>query len=238
MAMKPVLVLQHLCDDGPAYLQTWLQREGVAFELRNTAAGEGFPADLAGHRAVAILGGSISANDPLPSLRQAERLVRAAVAQGVPLLGHCLGGQLMARALGGTVEPAPVPEVGWLPMTLADAPAARAWFGDAPVVEVFQWHFEAFGLPDGAEPLAASPACPRQAFAIGPHLAMQFHIEQDVPKLRAWVAAADAHYRAALVAHPGTVQSPRAMLDDADRRCRLQQRLADRVYARWLAAAG
>lgn len=236
--MKPVLLLQHMNDDGPAYLRTWLQREGVPFDLCNTAASQPYPRDLTRHRAVAILGGSISANDALPSLRQAEALLREAVRDGVPLLGHCLGGQLMARALGASVAAAPEPEVGWLPMTLLDRPSARAWFGDDAHVDVFQWHFEAFSLPPGAELLAASPACPHQAFAIGPHLAMQFHIEQDEPKLRAWVAAADDHYRAALACHPGSVQALETMLANAGERCARQQRLADRVYARWLSAAG
>ena len=72
--MKPILVLQHLVDDGPAYLGTWLRRQGLSVDLRCTELGEGFPSTLAGHSALAILGGAMSANDDLPSLRQAEAL--------------------------------------------------------------------------------------------------------------------------------------------------------------------
>jgi GMP synthase (glutamine-hydrolysing) len=70
--MKPVLILQHLSGDGPAYLGTWLQRQGLPFDLRNTEAGQDFPEHMDGHSALAILGGEMSANDPLPSLRRAE----------------------------------------------------------------------------------------------------------------------------------------------------------------------
>jgi GMP synthase (glutamine-hydrolysing) len=110
--MKTVLVLQHLSGDGPAYLATWLREQGVAFEVRDTEAGQPFPDSLQDHGALAVLGGEMSANDALPSLRQAERLILQAVRDGVPTLGHCLGGQLMARALGARVAASPAPEVG------------------------------------------------------------------------------------------------------------------------------
>ena len=74
--MKPVLVLQHLVSDGPSYLADWLAERGIAMDLRCTEAGQDFPRDLGGHAALAILGGAMSANDPLPSLRRAEGLVR------------------------------------------------------------------------------------------------------------------------------------------------------------------
>ena len=110
--MKPILVLQHLGGDGPAYFGSWLQRQRVPFDVRNSEAGDSFPADLGEHSALAVLGGEMSANDPLPSLRRAESLILAAMAAGKPVIGHCLGGQLMARALGGTVRRSPLPEVG------------------------------------------------------------------------------------------------------------------------------
>jgi GMP synthase (glutamine-hydrolysing) len=78
--MKPVLVLQHLDFDGPAFLGTWLQQQGVPADVRNTEAGEPFPSSLDGHCALAVLGGEMSANDPLPTLRQAESLILQAMA--------------------------------------------------------------------------------------------------------------------------------------------------------------
>ena len=101
------------------------------------------------------------------------------------MIGHCLGGQLMARALGVRVVDSPAPEVGWQPLSVADSDAARDWFGPVRQTTVFQWHYEAFELPPGAQRLASSDACPNQAFAMGPHLGMQFHIEVDVAKSHA-----------------------------------------------------
>ncbi len=233
MTRSPILILQHLSADGPAYLGTWLARQGVPFEVRNTQAGEAYPDDLHGHSALAILGGEMSANDPLPSLRHAERLILQAMATGKPVIGHCLGGQLMARALGMTIGDSPAPEVGWQPMTVADTPGAVAWFGAAVPQVVYQWHYEAFELPPAAERLAGSVACPNQAFAIGPHLGMQFHIEIDDEKLARWAKEQGARFLDALAAHP-TVQDGPTMLADAARHMAAHQALADRIYARWL----
>lgn len=228
--MSPVLILQHLHMDGPAYLATWLQAAGVPFELRNTEAGDAFPERLEGYRALAILGGTMSANDDLPSLRRAEDLIRQGVAQGRPVIGHCLGGQLMARALGATVQRSPAPEVGWLPIRLREG--AGDWFGPEPRATVMQWHGEAFGLPDGARWLAESDACPHQAFALGPHLGMQFHVEVDAAKLAIWTpeAAADP-------LHPHTVQDRATMASGSARHLAAQQALAGRLYRRWLSAS-
>ena len=111
-----VLVLQHTLEDGPGYLGQWLDAHGHTWQVRCTEAGEAYPASVDGFRALAVLGGEWSANDDRPSLRQAEALIRQADARGIPVIGHCLGGQLMARAFGGRVERLPMPEVGWLPV--------------------------------------------------------------------------------------------------------------------------
>jgi GMP synthase (glutamine-hydrolysing) len=233
--MKPVLILQHLSADGPAFLATWLQREGVAYEVRDSEAGAEFPGDIAGYSALAILGGEMSANDPRPSLRQAERLLLQAMDCGRPVIGHCLGGQLMARALGARIVESQAPEVGWQPLQVAESPAAAAWFGAPGPRWVFQWHYEAFELPPGAESLAASEACPHQAFAIGLHLALQFHLEVDDEKLRRWSNDTGPRYLQALARH-ATVQSGADMRADAATRLTTQQALADRLYRRWLGA--
>lgn len=233
--MKPVLVLQHMESDGPGYLATWLRAQGQGFEVFNSAAGQAFPSAMDGYGALAVLGGEMSVNDELPSLRRAEALIRESMARDLPVIGHCLGGQLMATALGARVGDSPSPEIGWQRATVHDHAEARAWFGDDDEVTVFHWHFEAFELPRGAVPLAASQACPYQAFAIGPHLAMQFHVEVDSEKLDVWSASQDAEFLALTQSCP-TVQSGAAMRAQAQRCLARQQALAARLYARWLAA--
>lgn len=234
--MKPVLILQHMNGDSPSYLGTWLAARGVPYVVLNSAGGDAFPASLASYRALAILGGEMSANDESPSLRQAEALIREALREAVPTLGHCLGGQLMSRALGGEVCASSAPEVGWQPMQVYDTPTARAWLGAPGEVHVFQWHYEAFSLPAAGESLAASAACPHQAFAIGPHLAMQFHVEIDAAKLEAWSGEHGPRYLAALDAH-ASVQTAAQMRSGVALFMKAHQRLADRIYARWLGAA-
>jgi GMP synthase-like glutamine amidotransferase len=183
----------------------------------------------------------MSVNDDLPWIPAVLSLIRGAVARDVPVLGHCLGGQLMARALGGRVGRSPAPEIGWQPIALNADPAAAsaldAWFGSDALPAVFQWHYEAFTLPPGATQLASSPACPVQAFALGPHLAMQFHVEVDAAKLRLWSGALDEAFLEAQAAFPGSVQSGAAMCERAAGRLTAQQALADRIYRRWLSNA-
>lgn len=231
--MKPVLILQHLSADDPAWFGAWLQQQGVPFEVRNTEAGQDYPAHLREHSALAVLGGEMSANDPLPSLRRAEALINEAMAAGQPVIGHCLGGQLMARALGVRVLDSPAPEVGWQPLDVADSDLARRWFGPVRQATVFQWHYEAFELPPGAERLAGSPACGNQAFAIGPHLAMQFHIEVDAAKVTRWSLEDSARWQQAQALHP-TVQSAQALRAGLLTELAAHQALADRLYRRWL----
>lgn len=236
--MKPVLILQHLDDDGPAFLRTWLQREGVPFELCNSQSGPAFAHHMGGHAALAVLGGEISANDALPSLRQAELLILDAMARDRPVIGHCLGAQLMARALGARVAASPAPEIGWHRIELRHTAQAHDWFGMADAAPtVFQWHEEAFALPLGATLLAGSAACTQQAFAIGPHLALQFHLELDADKLRGWAVADTPAHRAQQRRWPGSVQDGASMLRAMDTWLPRQQALAERIYARWLAPA-
>jgi len=162
--MKPVLILQHLSNDGPAYLGTWLARADIRCEVRNAEAGEAYPASIEGYAALAVLGGEMSANDTLPHLRQAEGLILDAMARGRPVIGHCLGGQLMARALGARVRRSPEPEIGWQPLQVHDHAEARRWFGAAGRHHVYHWHEEGFEVPAGRPGWpAARPARSRRS---------------------------------------------------------------------------
>ena len=220
--------------DGPAYLARWLTEQGVPFELRNAADGDAFPSDMSGHGALAVLGGAMSANDPLPFLRDAERLILRSMEMEIPVIGHCLGAQLMARALGARVAASPAPEIGWQPMDVLDDELAREWFGQAGRHHVMHWHYEAFDLPSGARWLARSDSCPHQAFAIGIHLGMQFHIEIDEAKLQRWLDMGDPSWHDALARHGQTVQDKDAILDQARQRMAAHQALAQRIYGNWL----
>jgi GMP synthase (glutamine-hydrolysing) len=142
----------------------------------------------------------------------------------------------MSRALGAAVGRSPQAERGWHRITRLDHPAAHHWLGDNAHPVVFQWHGEAFALPDGAILLASSTACPHQAWCLGPHLAMQFHIEVDEHKLAAWAQEID-NSSASAQAHSGPFwQGVAALREGSLQHLPASQRLADRIYSRWLAA--
>jgi GMP synthase (glutamine-hydrolysing) len=181
-----------------------------------------------------VLGGAWSANDERPSLRQAEALIREADARGIPVLGHCLGGQLIARALGGRVARLPRPEIGWLPIRRADTPAARHWLGEPADAVVYQWHEDSFvELPPGAEGLASSAACAHQAFALRQHLAMQFHIEITPDKITDWLEQPGQAYAVQVLLHRDSVQDPATQRAGTARHIGASHALADHIYRRW-----
>jgi GMP synthase-like glutamine amidotransferase len=98
--MKTIAIIQHLANDEPAYFGSWLQAQGLPFTVFHMFDGATLPARARDHSGWCILGGAMSANDPLPYFDDLLARIREAVAQDIPVIGHCLGGQLMARALG------------------------------------------------------------------------------------------------------------------------------------------
>ena len=118
-------------------------------------------------------------------------------------------------------------------MVLDDA--ASHWFGPhAPEPTVFHWHFDAFALPAGARLLARSAACPHQAFALGPHLAMQWHVELDEEKLQRWSHETSPRFEQACAQHPRSAQTGAQMRAQGARALSHQQALADHIYGRCL----
>ena len=231
--MKPVLILQHQTPERPAYLVTWLDQHRIPYETRCAGADQEFPQSIEPYSALAVMGGGMSANDPLLSNRQAEILILQAMRLDQPVVGHCLGGQLMSRALGGTIGPSPQPEIGWQPIDYVDDPAVATWFGTAPTPRVIQWHYETFSIPEGATRLAGSAACANQAWAMGPHLAMQFHIEMDEVKAQEWAIDEDPKWAAARAQYV-TVQDRDGILNGIEPHLAQHQATADHIYRTWL----
>jgi GMP synthase-like glutamine amidotransferase len=231
--MKPVLILQHQLPENAAYLTTWLDRNRILYQVVNAGSGEEFPATIEPYSALAVMGGGMSANDPLPSNRQAERLIQQAIRRDIPVIGHCLGAQLMARALGGTVQSSPKPEIGWQHIQYENDPLVEEWFGSDPTDTVIHWHYESFSIPYGAVRLARSSACPNQAFAYGKHLAMQFHIEINETKIDSWVNDDDPKWAQARQLYE-SVQDKITMLNGIPFHLSKHQATADRIYQNWL----
>jgi GMP synthase-like glutamine amidotransferase len=229
--MKPVAIFRHAAGDGPGYFSTHLTRRNVPYELIRIDRGDPVPADVRGFAGIGLMGGPMSANDPLPWIPPLSALLENAVAAGVPVIGHCLGGQLLSRSLGGRVTFNPVKEIGWGEVRIADTAAARNWFGDTRAFLSFHWHGETFSIPGGAERIAWSEHCDNQAFAYGPHVGLQCHVEMTPAMIRAWCRSGARELRES--ASPA-VQSPAAMSEDLEARVAGLNAVAGRLYDRWL----
>jgi GMP synthase-like glutamine amidotransferase len=229
--MKPVAILRYHRNEGPGYFGAYLDRKGVPRTLIRVDEREKVPGDPQAFSGIVCMGGPMSVNDNLPWIDDVLGLVRSAVAAEVPVLGHCLGSQLMARALGGTVSPNPVVEIGWGSVTIAESDPARHWFGGLHGFESFHWHGETFTLPPQAARLASSAHCANQAFALGPHLALQCHVEMTADMIRTWCRS-NASELAAMRSSPG-VQSAAEMEERIDARLVALHEVADRLYDRW-----
>ena len=229
--MKPVAIFRHFYSEGPGYFATFLDRHSIPWTLIRIDEQEAVPAAIDGFSGLAFMGGPMSVNDPLPWIAQSCALIRTAAAAGLPVLGHCLGGQLIARALGGVITRNPVKEIGWGPVQVLDNDTARAWFGDLAGFDTFHWHGETFSIPPGATRLLESAHCPNQAYALGKLFGMQCHVEMTEDMIRQWcrdgageIAAADSP----------AVQSPEAMQAGMGPKVTALNAVADRIYARWI----
>lgn len=232
--MRPVAVFRHTRTEGPGYLSQFLESRGISWQLIALDAGASVPDDPLQFSGLCFMGGTMSVNDPLPWIEPVCALIRAAIAAGVPVIGHCLGGQLMSKALGGTVRRNPVKEIGWGKVQASQDDTARHWLGEfaGRRSEAFHWHGETFSLPPGATPLLSSDACANQGFALGPHLGLQCHIEMTPEMILRWNKGWPAE-TAGLDPLPASVQRPETMLEELDQRLPALRQLADQLYGVW-----
>ena len=231
--MQPILIVTHVEHEGPGHFAQVLERNRIPYHLVAIDHNDTLPERPDDFSGLVFMGGPMSVNDSLPWIEQELSLIRNAVAASIPVLGHCLGGQLISKALGGTVTRNRVTEIGWFDVEQASQPAAAAaaWFSGLPArFPVFHWHGETFSLPIGATSLLQNVNCEQQAFAVGNTLALQCHIEMTEAMVRQWVASSPE----AFTRPSEAVQSPAEITRDLTARVANLQRVADVVYARWL----
>jgi GMP synthase-like glutamine amidotransferase len=170
--------LQHVPFEGLGSIEPWLEAAG--YEITHTRFFES--AELPDSRMIdllVVMGGPMSVNDEaqFPWLVPEKRFVRGVIDSGTPVLGICLGAQLIASAMGARVYRNPVKEIGWFPIHVIDS-SDRSLFVFPPAVKVFHWHGETFDLPRGAARLAKSDGRENQAFQLGKSvIGLQFHLE-------------------------------------------------------------
>ena len=174
-------MVQHEASTPGGYVHEWLDDRGAEQDVLHIYADERTP-DPSDYELIVSLGSEAHAYDDAhtPWLARELGLLRAAAARGVPALGICFGGQLLARALGGSAQTAPITEIGWFEVHTSqpELVAPGPWF---------QWHFDSFTVPAGAEVIATSAAGP-QAFSLGRAIGLQFHPEVTGDIVAMWAA--------------------------------------------------
>lgn len=230
--MKPVAICRHAAAEGPGYFADFLRKNAIDFQLVKIDEGETLPRNSGEFSGLAFMGGPMSVNDDLPWIDDSLRLIADAASRDIPLIGHCLGGQLLARALGAKVGKNPVKEIGWGKVTVANSSEAEKWLGDRADFEAFHWHGETFELPENAVRILSSRWCENQAFSLGKHLAMQCHVEMTAPMVRAWCELGEEEI---LQSQGQSVQDAAAMQIDLDGRIRQLNRVAEKIYSTWIA---
>lgn len=229
--MKPVRIFRHVTNEGPGYFATVLERRGIPFQLICVDQGDAIPPEVDDCAGLVFMGGTMSVNDDLPWIAGELALIRRAAQAGVPVLGHCLGGQLISKALGGVVRANAVKEFGWHAVQRVDSPVARDWLGQLPPqFDVFHWHGETFSLPQDATLLLTGSHCAHQAFVWRNMLALQCHVEMTPEMVRDW-AVHGAHE---FVTPGATVQNAQQMQQNLPARVAALEHVADVLYARWL----
>lgn len=230
--MKPIAIFRHFHTEGPGYFADFLDEQAIPWQLIRIDAGDAVPQQATDYAGLGFMGGPMSVNDPLPWIEPVLALIRSAVAHDIPVLGHCLGGQLMAKALGGVVTRNPIKEIGWGRVTVSDNEQARTWFGNTHSFEAFHWHGETFNLPYGAAHLLSSKHCANQAFSLGKHLALQCHIEMTVEMMQSWCEAGAKEVAAS--AHSPAVQPVNSMLKMMNNNLPELNAVANKLYGQWI----
>jgi GMP synthase-like glutamine amidotransferase len=233
--MKPIVICRFAPNEGPGYFATYLERHNLPWVMVKLDAGDALPdvRDIAG---LAMMGGPMSVNDDLPWIPRMLEPIRASAARGVPVIGHCLGGQMLAKALGAQVTRNPVKEIGWGEVRVEEGPLAAQWGPRQPFLS-YHWHGETFALPQGAERIWSSAHCATQAFVIGPHLGMQCHIEMTADLIESWCETGTEEIEAGRGVSPA-VQRPDEMRENIAAKLQALHAVADRVYDRWTASLG
>lgn len=232
--MPRALVVQHVAVEGPGLLGAALQARGVALRTVRVFAGEPVPAGCEAD-ALVVMGGPMGVydGDRHPHLRDELRLIESALAAGRPIIGTCLGSQLLAAALGARVYPNTRKEIGWHEVALAAAARDDALLAGAPDrFTPVHWHGDVFDLPAGAVHLARSALTPHQAFRHGDNAwGLLFHLELERPQLDSWLTAFADEMRDAGVA-------PEAITADADQRLAAAAAVGTRVFDAFAARIG
>ncbi|HBO96460.1 MAG TPA: GMP synthase [Candidatus Omnitrophica bacterium] len=227
-----ILILKHVEIEGPETIGRFFTDEGFEIRVLDLYKGDRLPGTFDHLDAVVSLGGPMNVyeEDKYPFLKEENVFLRGVLERGIPFMGICLGGQLIAKASGSKVGRSPEKEIGFSPVQLTAAGKKDPLFqGVAEPLDVFQWHEDMFEVPAAGTLLASSPACPHQAFRVGPcAYGVQFHIEITDQSIREW---SDAYFPAG---DRTFAEKKKAMLADYQKKKDQFHDVADKIYANFL----
>lgn len=190
--MAKILVFQHVAHEILGTLDPLLRNAGFRIKYVNFERYPDAEPSLEGYEGLIVLGGPMSVDETrdYPFLETEIRLIKDAMQRGFPILGICLGSQLLAKALGAKVKKNPEKEIGWYDVSPTLEGASDPLIsGFSGLERIFQWHGDTFELPEGAVRLASSPLCSNQAFRLGENIyGFQFHLEVDEPMIERWLS--------------------------------------------------
>ena len=232
--MKKLLVLQHVAHELLGTLNPLLKRSGFRIRYVNFARHPDAKPNLDGYNGLVILGGPMSVNDAgrLAHLNTEMRLIEEALQRNLPVLGICLGAQLIAKTLGADVYPNLEKEIGWYDVSPTDEAESDPLLLEFKETErIFQWHGETFDIPKSTRHLAFSSLCANQAFRYGDNVyGFQFHLEVDEPMIHRWLRVAENRREIAAL---GTIDPEGICRDTLAHMTRLHQ-LSTRVFGEFI----
>ena len=187
-----ILIIKHIEIEGPGTLGEFLKETARKTKIVELDKGDTLPS-VDEYEAIISLGGPMNVYEEAkyPFLKEEDKLIKKALREEIPVLGICLGAQILAKACGAKVRKADKKEVGWFKVNLTDACKRDPLFENMPAeFEVFQWHEDTFAIPKGALHLAESQTCLNQAFRFGRNAyGLQFHVEVTPEMIESWIRA-------------------------------------------------
>ncbi len=228
--MKPVRIFSHATSEPPGYLVKLLDRLKYPYQLKCLEDGKQVPMDLEDISALVFMGGVGNVNEPTEWMLQEMSLIQKAKKQSVPVLGICLGAQLLSKALGGKVWQADSVEVGWHNVQLLPAAFDHPWFAQLPQeFTVFQWHAHVFSPPSGAISMATSQCTACQAYILGNTMAIQFHLEMSEDL----ISSLTEKFASDLIGESDCVQNREQILMNISEHCQHTYEIADKLLEPW-----
>jgi len=237
--MRNLLVCQHVPYEPLGTLNPLLKREGYRIRYVNFGRHPDARPNIDGYNGLVVLGGpmNVDESDRYPHLELEADLIRAAIDRELPVLGICLGAQLIAKALGADVRRNHEKEIGWYPLCTTEQAKDDPVFSHFEITEqVFQWHGDTFDIPEGAVHLAATDSCENQAFRYGDNVyGLQFHLECDEPMIDRWLQV--PHHVAEISSTDGRID-PETIRRETPRHIGRLKTLSERVFGEFVRILG